>query len=149
MQVAKLIHPECIIAPLDVDNRNDAIARLIELVGERGDMNDTATALELVLERESERTTGIGEGLAVPHARMPGLDNVVVAVGRMAEGVDWNAFDQKPVHLVVLVLSPPNRTADHIQVLGWFSRRLAERTTRLAIYDAASPQALADLLTAK
>jgi mannitol/fructose-specific phosphotransferase system IIA component (Ntr-type) len=146
MDVASLIEPTIIRTPMRAQSRVDAIRELVELLGETGDVPNVEKAFELVWEREQERTTGIGEGLAVPHARVPGLKNVMVAVGRPATPIDFNAFDQKPVQLVVLVLSPPECTAEHIQVLGWFSRRLSDRCTRLAVYDAESPEAMVELL---
>ena len=149
MDVAALIQTDIIVTPMQANSRNDAIRELVEVLGAKGCVSDVDAAVELVWEREQERTTGIGEGLAVPHARVPGLDRVQVAVGRPPTGIDFNAFDQKPVQLVVLVLSPPERTADHIQVLGWFSRRLADRITRLAVYEADSAEAMVDLLAAE
>ncbi len=147
MNVASLISREIIVTPMRAQSRNEAIVELVALLGDQGHVSDVEATVELVMAREQERTTGIGEGLAVPHARVPDLKTVQVAVGRPAEGLDWNAFDQKPVQLAVLVLSPPDRTADHIQVLGWFSRKLTDRCTRLAIYDANCADAMAQLLT--
>ena len=146
MDVAALIEPTVIRTPMRALTRVDAIRELTEMLGETGDVPDVEKAFELAWEREQERTTGIGEGLAIPHARVPGLKRVLVAVGRPATPIDFNAFDQKPVQLVVLVLSPPECTADHIQVLGWFSRRLSDRCTRLAVYDADSPESMVELL---
>ncbi|MCH2134986.1 MAG: PTS sugar transporter subunit IIA [Phycisphaerales bacterium] len=146
MDVASLIKADIIRTPLRAQTRITAIRELVEVLGESGAVSDVDAAVELVWAREQERTTGIGEGLAVPHARVPGLKGLQVAIGRAATPIDFNAFDQKPVRLIVLVLSPPDRTADHIQVLGWLSRRLADRVTRLSVYDAQTPEAMADML---
>jgi len=149
MDVAALLQPELIVTPMRAQSRIDAIRELVELLGSKGCVSDVESVVDLVWTREQERTTGIGEGLAVPHARVPGLTSVQIAVGRPEAGIDFNAFDQKPVQLIVLVLSPPDRTADHIQVLGWLSRRLADRCTRLAIYDATCATDMVDLLIAE
>ena len=149
MNVASLISPDIVRAPMRALDRLSAIRELVELLGEQGLVPDVDAAVELAWAREQERTTGIGEGLAVPHARVPGLDTVLVAVGRAATPLDFNAFDQKPVRLVVLVLSPPTCTADHIQVLGWLSRRMADRCTRIAVYDAETAEDMVDLLCAE
>ena len=149
MDVASLISADIVRAPMRALDRLSAIRELVELLGEKELVPNVDTAVDLVWAREQERTTGIGEGLAVPHARVPGLERVLVAVGRAATPIDFNAFDQKPVRLVVLVLSPPTCTADHIQVLGWLSRRMADRCTRLAVYDAETAQDMVDLLCAE
>ena len=149
MDVAALLQPEFIVTPMRAKSRIDAIRELVELLGSKGCVSDVESVVDLVWAREQERTTGIGEGLAVPHSRVPGLTSVQIAVGRPESGIDFNAFDHKPVQLVVLVLSPPERTADHIQVLGWLSRRLANRCTRLAIYDASCATDMIDLLIAE
>jgi len=103
-------------------------------------------AIDTTWAREQERTTGIGEGLAVPHGRCDCIDRLVLAIGRTASPMDFQSFDHKPVRLVVLVLSPPDDTASHIQVLGGISRLLADRMTREAAYAAESAEALAHIL---
>ena len=107
---------------------------------------DVEAAVEITWAREQERTTGIGEGLAVPHGRCTCVNSLALAIGRPAIPIDFQSFDQKPVRLIVLVLSPPEDTASHIQVLGGISRLMSDRCTREAAYQAETSEKLAALL---
>ena len=149
MQIKSLIIPDVIRVPLRAEDRLGAIRELIEMLGEHGAVSDVEAAIKTTWEREQERTTGIGEGLAVPHGRCTCIDQLVLAIGRPATPIDFQSFDQKPVRLVVLVLSPPDDTASHIQVLGGISRMLSERLTREAAFAAETAAELAAVLQGK
>ncbi len=146
MQIDTLISPEIIRVPLRAETRQDAIRELIELLAARGDVTDVESAYDTTWAREQERTTGIGEGLAVPHGRCTCIDHLVLAIGVPSDPIDFQSFDQKPVRLIVLVLSPPDDTASHIQVLGGISRLLSDRLTREAAYSAETSEELARIL---
>jgi len=143
MQIKTLISPDIIRVPLAAEDRLGAIRELIELIGEQGLVSDVETAIETTWAREQERTTGIGEGLAVPHGRCDCVDSLALAIGKPATPIDFQSFDQKPVRLIVLVLSPPDDTASHIQVLGSISRLMCDRMTREAAYQAETSEELA------
>lgn len=146
MQLDTLITPEVIRVPLQSEDRLGVITELVELLGAQGLVHDVDKAVQTTWAREQERTTGIGEGLAVPHGRCDCIDRLVLAIGRTAAPLDFQSFDHKPVRLVVLVLSPTDDTASHIQVLGGISRMLADRMIREAAYAAESADALASIL---
>jgi len=146
MHLATLIDPDLISVPLQASDRLSAIQQLVSLLADRGLVADADKAIDTTWAREQERTTGIGEGLAVPHGRCDCVDRLVVAVGVPEIPIDFQSFDQQPVRLVVLVLSPPNDTASHIQVLGAISRLMSDRMTREAAYAAESAEALAAVL---
>ena len=146
MQIESLISPDVIRVPLRANDRLGAIRELIELLAAQGLVSDVDAAVETTWAREQERTTGIGEGLAVPHGRCDCIDRLVLAIGLAETPIDFQSFDQKPVKLVVLVLSPPGDTASHIQVLGGISRMLSDRLTREAAYASESADALAAAL---
>lgn len=143
MQIETLISPDIIRVPLVADDRLGAIRELIELLGEQGLVSDVESAIETTWAREQERTTGIGEGLAVPHGRCDCVDSLTLAIGKPATPIDFQSFDQKPVRLIVLVLSPHDDTASHIQVLGGISRLMCDRMTREAAYQAENREELA------
>ena len=143
MQIKTLISPDIIRVPLAAEDRLGAIRELIELIGEQGLVSDVEAAIETTWAREQERTTGIGEGLAVPHGRCDCVDSLALAIGKPATPIDFQSFDQKPVQLIVLVLSPPDDTASHIQVLGGISRLMCDRMTREAAYQAETSEELA------
>ena len=142
MHILDLISPETTKVPLEARDKTGAIGELVELLHAAGRIDDPKEILRIVLEREQQRSTGIGDGLAIPHGRCESLSDIVVAIGLPAEPLDFDAFDKKPVRLVILLLSPPDRTGDHIQALGRISRMLADRTVREKVFGASSTEAL-------
>jgi mannitol/fructose-specific phosphotransferase system IIA component (Ntr-type) len=89
-----------------------------------------------VLDRENTRSTGIGNGLAVPHGKCPGCPHLVMAVGRSAEPIDFQSMDGQPVRLIVLLASPPDETGPHIQALARISRLMLMEDFRDAVLHA-------------
>ncbi len=107
------------------DERDDAIRALLHnLVGGRLVPDDLVeAALEKIIAREELGTTAIGKGVAVPHARLEGLEKALVAFGYSSEGIEFNALDGQPVHQVFLVVAPRDHTDEYIAIM--------ERITRL------------------
>ncbi|MDH3211832.1 MAG: PTS sugar transporter subunit IIA [Myxococcales bacterium] len=107
---------------------------------------DAAALYDQLLAREAEQSTGIGGGLALPHATVAGLEQPLLVVGRTREGVDFAAPDSRPVDLFFLLLSPPGAEAQHLRVLARLARIFAreERVERLR--SATGPEALFQML---
>ncbi len=129
---------------LEATDRQGAIGELVDALASAGSIADADTIKQLVWERELQRTTGIGEGLAIPHGRCDKLTDLVMAMGRPATPIDFSSPDKRPVELVILLVSPSNNTADHIQALGRISRLMVGRTFRETAYSTETPQALFD-----
>lgn len=90
---------------------------------------DEGLLLERLTEREAQQSTGIGHGLALPHAMLPGLERSVVVVGHADVGLDFAALDAKPVDLFFVLLSPPEGTSEHLRVLARLARILDDEGT--------------------
>ena len=131
--------------PLAATDRQGAIGELVDVLESAGSISDADKIKQLVWERELQRTTGIGEGLAIPHARCDKLTDLVMAMGRPATPIDFSSPDKRPVELIILLVSPSENTADHIQALGRISRLMVNRTFREAAYATDSAQTLFDL----
>ncbi|MEM6562084.1 MAG: PTS sugar transporter subunit IIA, partial [Planctomycetota bacterium] len=91
MRLTDILKPESIRVPLAATDKTAAITELVHLLGDNGDVADADKVLEAVLERESTRTTGIGNGLAIPHGKTHGVKQLVMAIGRPAQGIDFAA----------------------------------------------------------
>src|SRR6187551_1420952 len=105
MRLTEILKPQNIKLPLLGKTKNDAIAELIELLQANGELTDSKRVLEAVLEREATRTTGIGNGLAIPHGKCSGMDHLVMAIGRPQTPIDFQAIDGRPVSLIWLLTS--------------------------------------------
>ena len=125
MNLVELLDRGCIKAALQADNKNNAIRELIDLLAENGALAEPAAALQAVLEREKVRTTGIGQGLALPHGKYPHGRKPVIAIGLKPDGLDFDSVDGLPADIIVLMVSPSNQVAQHIQALARISRFLS------------------------
>lgn len=145
MRLLDILSVDCIKAPLDARDKQAAINELVDLLGARGRVKAPAALKEAVWTREQTRTTGIGNGLAIPHGKCPGVENLAIAIGKPAQPMEFQAIDGKPVKLIILLASPPDRTSDHIQALAHISKLMTMEEFRQRIYSAASPQEIYDL----
>jgi mannitol/fructose-specific phosphotransferase system IIA component (Ntr-type) len=105
MRLSEILKPQNIKIPLVATTKNDAIAELVDLLASNSDVSDAKKVLDSVLERETTRTTGIGNGLAIPHGKTPGTRDLVMAIGRPSLPIDFQSIDGKPVTIICLVLS--------------------------------------------
>jgi PTS system nitrogen regulatory IIA component len=108
-----------------------------------GDVKDAGALTARLLEREKLGCTGLGNGLAIPHGKLAGLEGVLVAIGVVPGGVDFHALDGRPVRLVLLVLSPADAPAGHLQALARISRLVKTPGVTDAILSARSPEEIA------
>lgn len=146
MNLLDILTPECIRAPLQAVDKRGVIDELVDLLAAAGKIENPSALKEAVWTREQTRTTGIGHGLAIPHGKCPGMASLAMALGRPAQPLDFEAIDNQPVRLVVLLASPADRTSDHIQALARISRLMTMEEFREQIYNAASPQEIWELL---
>ncbi len=122
MKLTEYISKDCIISNLKSNDKIHAIKELTRLLQKRGKLDDMEGALERVLERESFDSTGIGSGIAVPHARLNTIEQMLCAVGRKREGMEYRSVDDKPVHLVFLILYPPSEAHKYLYFISSLSR---------------------------
>ncbi len=145
MNILDILSPKAIKVPLVATDKKAAIDELIDTLALGGLITQPDVLKQVVWEREMQRTTGIGEGLAIPHGKSNASKNLVIAIGRPSEPLEFGAIDNKPVQLIVLLASPPDKTSDHIQALGKISRLMADPKFRVAAYTAPSSEAMYQL----
>jgi len=122
MKLSEYISKDCIISNLKSNDKMHAIKELTRLLEKRGKIDDLDGTLARVLERESFDSTGIGSGIAIPHARINTIDGLVCAIGRKREGMEYRSIDKKPVHLVFLILYPPSDSNKYLYFISSLSR---------------------------
>lgn len=147
MKLLDILTVDCIKAPLDARDKQGAINELVDVLGACGGgrVKQPALLKEAVWTREQTRTTGIGNGLAIPHGKCAGVDNLAIAIGKPAQPMEFAAIDGRPVKLIILLASPPDRTSDHIQALAHISKLMSMDELRQRIYSATSAQEVFDL----
>lgn len=142
MEISRIITPDRIRLPLNASDKIGVITELVDLLGATGVLGDRDAVLQAVLRREAERSTGIGFGLAIPHGRSDGCKQLIMAAGKPAQPVEFQSVDRRPVTFVVLLVSPPDQTAPHIQALAKISRLMNIEGFRAAVDRAATPEEL-------
>lgn len=147
MKLTELITPECVVAPTSANDKRGVIDELVDVLAREGRVGDAEALKEAVWTREQTRTTGIGHGLAIPHGKSASLSDMVMAIGKPAEPIEFEAIDGKPVQLIVLLASRPDQTSDHIQALARVSRLHMQAEFREKIYQATSPEEIYALLS--
>ncbi len=140
--IATLLSPQAIRVPLVASERREALEELVEALAMAGAVADPELFKRSVWEREQQRSTGIGVGLAIPHGKCAGILRSAIAIGRPLTPMEFGAIDRKPVRLIVLLASPPDKMADHIQVLHRISRLFSSVATRERVCMAPDPVAL-------
>lgn len=149
MRLTEILKPQNIVIPLRANTKTDAIAELIDALAANGDLTDPKKVLESVLDREATRTTGIGNGLAIPHGKTAGAGNLTMAIGKPGTPIDFQSIDGKPVTIIWMLTSPPDKTGPHIQALARISRLMTIDKFRAALNAATTPQEVFDTIAAQ
>jgi len=118
MDLASLITPETVKAPMEAFDKEEALAELVEVLVRVGKVSDRAAVEDALYEREAKGSTGIGGGVAIPHAKSDEIEGVAVAVGVSPEGIPFDAADGEPVHLIFLVMAEAHNPGPNVQVLA-------------------------------
>jgi mannitol/fructose-specific phosphotransferase system IIA component (Ntr-type) len=128
--------------------KDQVLAEMVELVRTSDAVDDPKALLSAVRERERVLSTGIGLGIAIPHAKIPGVTRFVVAVGRLASGIEFDAIDGRPVHLVVLIAGPQDAQDRYLRLLARLSGRLKQEEVRRRLMAAKTHEDIVAILAA-
>lgn len=138
MKLLDFLQPEMIAPHLGATDKAGVLAELAEVLAASGTVRSTAVAVRVLEEREKLGSTGIGEGIAIPHGKLADLDRVVAVFGRSVAGVEFDSMDGAPVHLFFLLMAPENSASTHLKALARISRLLKDRSFREELMQAAS-----------
>ncbi len=129
--LAALLCPDAFCLDLQGTDAKSVLGEMVESLGQAGAFPAGAApaVLEKVLERELLGTTGIGQGIAIPHGKHLEVTSVVGAIGVSQAGIDFNSLDGKPVHVVLLLIAPPDARVAHLQALQAASNVLRDPLT--------------------
>lgn len=139
--LADLLAPDAVVAALAVPNKKSLFQQLAQLSAKQRQL-DPKLVVDRLIERERLGSTGFGGGVAIPHGKIDGLDQVVGIFAKLATPIDFAAIDEMPVDLVFLLLSPPDAGVEHLKALARVSRKLRDRTFVAKLRGAGSPDAL-------
>jgi PTS system nitrogen regulatory IIA component len=148
MKIVEFLRPECVIASLNGQTGQAVLAELCRPLAAAG-KGDGQRLLETLLEREKLGSTGIGEGVAIPHGKVGGLPGLMASFGRSPAGVDFRAIDGKPTHLFFALFAPENSAGAHLKALARISRIFKNPSFREAIMRAEGSEQIFGLIEAE
>ena len=147
MNISDALRETCVIADLKGETKEGVLTELVSALKEMGLIESAEEAVKVILEREKLGSTGIGDGVAIPHGKMKKLQHVLCAFGRSAKGVDFGAIDGKPVHIFFLLLAPVESTGLHLKMLSRISRIVRDASFRKKLMEqVGAPQVYKDIV---
>ena len=146
MNLKKPLTVETICLDLKGATKEAVLAEMVDLLVASGHIRDREAVLKAVLEREKRMSTGMQNGIAIPHGKTDSVDCLVAALGIKRGGMDFGALDGQPSNIFVLTVSPDSRTGPHIQFLAEISRPLNDASVRAKLLAATSPDEVLHLL---
>lgn len=127
MEILDLVAPDAVLAQVKASSKKQALQILCAKAGELTGLEERDIFAK-VFERERLGTTGVGQGVAIPHGKLEGLDKIVAVFAQLAKPVDFDSIDNQPVDLMFLLLAPDHAGADHLKALARISRLLRDKS---------------------
>lgn len=149
MKFSELINENYIIPEFKGSTKKQVLEELVEALALNKGEIDKVELLNALLEREKLGSTGIGDGVAIPHGKLNGLDNIILLFGKSGQGVDFDAIDRKPVCMVFLLVAPADSAGLHLKALARLSRMLREKEFKNSLLMASDAENLLKIIIDK
>ncbi|WP_421902313.1 PTS sugar transporter subunit IIA [Maridesulfovibrio sp.] len=146
MNITDNLAKDLVVHELQASDKSEVLKEMVSTLKDAGLDVDVENALKVLNDREKLGTTGIGDGIAIPHGKLECLEEIVVVVGRSSEGVDFESLDMQPCKIFFMVLAPEQGAGAHLKVLAQISRQLKDEAFRQAFIDTEDKQELLKLL---
>lgn len=149
MNLSEILIEECISLELSHQTKNGAIQEMVELASQSGKIANTDKLVKAILDRERIQTTGIGSGMAIPHATTEGIRGLVLAMGISRDGVEYDSLDNKPVHLIFLLAGEPRLQTSFLSILSKISRFFRKEEFRDEVCQVKSASEILSMIQAR
>ena len=146
MRITELLTKDTIAMDLSASDKNGVIDELVNQLDKAGKLSDIAQFKEAIHNRESQSTTGIGEGIAIPHAKVAAVKSPAIAFGKSKEGVDYQSLDGQPAHLFFMIAAPEGGAQTHLDALAKLSSILMDDKVRESLLHANSPEEVLQII---
>jgi PTS system nitrogen regulatory IIA component len=140
MNITHILDEDSIIAELTSRDKKGVLEELVSVLVEHGRLHDKEKPVQVLLERERLGSTGIGDGIAIPHGKLKEIKSIICSFGRTKAGVDFQSIDEKPTHLFFLLLAPEDSASEHLQALARLSRLLKDDQLRRRLMEVNSKE---------
>lgn len=147
MRIAEFLSPKAVIADLSSRSKPEAMRELSKVLSSAHAGLDDAHLLTVLEEREKLGSTGLQDGVAIPHGKMPGLSQLIAAFGVSREGIEFDSLDGRPTQLFFALVAPENSAGIHLKALARISRLFKNPRFRASILEATSPEEIYRAIT--
>jgi len=130
MRLSEIFKPQLIISHLKAQDKKGVLEEFSQIITEQNPSLNKSSLLQVLLEREKLGSTGIGDGIALPHGKLAELSNLLISFGRSINGLDFDSIDEEPAYLFFLLLAPENSAGMHLTALAKISRMLKDGNFR-------------------
>ena len=140
MRITELLTLDTIAMDVESTNKNGVIDELVNQLNQAGKLNDVEAYKEAIHQREGQSTTGIGEGIAIPHAKVAAVETPAIAFGKSKAGIDYQSLDMQPAHLFFMIAAPEGGAQTHLDALAKLSGILMDEQVRADLLAAETPE---------
>jgi len=148
MKLSDIVATDAIVPAVKAKTRDEVIGELVDALAEAGVIPKTKvdSIRKAILAREAQATTGIGKGIALPHAKIKGVKKPIATIGCSSEGLDFASLDSKPVYSVILLLSNPDDPDEHLQAMETIFKHVQRDIFRKFLRQSETREAVVDLI---
>ena len=146
MKISELLNPQAIVAELKATGKDAALSELTDALLAVAPSLRRDDVLQVLQERERLGSTGIGDGVAIPHGKLKGMPELMLAFGRSTSGIDFESMDGQPAHLFFLLLAPEESVGVHLKALARISKLLKDVEVRQKMLDATDSEQIYTLI---
>ncbi|MFH1717550.1 MAG: PTS sugar transporter subunit IIA [Planctomycetota bacterium] len=146
MTLVELVSEKIVKIPLESKDKPDVLRELVQILKDAGEIDDFDGALEAVQEREDKQSTGLEQGIAVPHCKTAAVSRLKLAIGIAPQGVDFDSMDGKPSKLFFLLLAPPDQSGPHVQALAEIAKLARSQVSCRALVNAENAREVVEFM---
>ena len=146
LRILDFLSPTAILTELAATTKKGVLEELVDVLAKDGKVKDAKITVEVLMEREKLGSTGIGQGIAIPHAKTDQAQDVVAAFGLSRRGVQFDSLDGDPVNIFFLLVAPPDAAALHLKALARISRLLKDKFFRQSLRETRTPAEILKLI---
>lgn len=147
MQMSHYMNQQ-LVAFSDSENRNDVLKQLVHMIFQAGKIPDENLFYQAIVDRETIVSTGIGMGVAIPHAKLHSLDQFFIAIGILRKPVNWLSLDGAPVRIVFMIGGPDDKQTEYLQILSHLTQAIKDEETRKKLLILSNPNEIVELFKA-
>jgi len=146
LRILDFLNSSAIVTELAATTKKGVLEELVAILSRDGKVKDAKVTVDVLMEREKLGSIGIGQGIAIPHAKTDQAQEVIAAFGLSRRGVQFDALDGDPVHIFFLLVAPPDAAALHLKALARISRLLKDKFFRQSLRETKTPTEILKLI---